>query len=84
MIKDLETSMHFRLSAAFALLVSLACLTSCSGGSDSAAGATISTCTGAETNALCLEACSLGCGSGISCDVSEIAQNEIEMGSGQT
>ncbi|MEC7583073.1 MAG: hypothetical protein VYE77_02035 [Planctomycetota bacterium] len=67
-----------RLSVAFALVVSLACLTGCSSGSgESSGGATITTCTGAEANVLCLEACNLGCGSGITCDVSEIAQNEI-------
>lgn len=67
--------MHLRFVSTIALVVSLAGLTGCSGGSSASgttSGAALS-CTG-STNALCLLSCNLGC-SATGCQISEIAQN---------
>ena len=67
--------MHLRFVSTIALVVSLASLTGCSGGSAASgttSGAALS-CTG-TSNALCLLSCNLGC-SNTGCQISEIAQN---------
>src|SRR5262245_55046037 len=76
--------MRFRSSSPFALVANflavalpvaiVSTLAGCSGGS--AADLNVaSACTGAATNAVCLDGCSLGC-RGNTCDVTDIAQNE--------
>lgn len=60
--------------AGLGLVIVLAGLTGCSGGG--AADASLSSsCAGARVNAVCLDACSLGC-RGSTCEITEIAQNE--------
>ena len=66
--------MQFRLSSTIALVVSLAGLMGCSGGSAKTTVMSIP-CAGTNANVMCLQSCSLGCGS-FGCAVSEIAQNE--------
>src|SRR5262245_19429735 len=76
--------MRFRSSSPFALVANflavalpvaiVSTLAGCSGGS--AASLNVATaCSGAATNAVCLDGCSLGC-RGNTCDVTDIAQNE--------
>lgn len=66
--------MHVRFSTSLALVVALAGLTGCQGGSEASAVA-LPTCDGARINALCLSSCSLGC-RGTRCEITDIAQNE--------
>ena len=67
--------MQFRSSAPAALLVALAGLSGCSGGSASVGSATFD-CAGDVVKALCLQSCSLGCSS-TGCLRTDIAQNEV-------
>lgn len=67
--------MQFRSSAPAALLVALAGLSGCSGGSASVGSVTFD-CAGDAAKALCLQSCSLGC-SATGCLRTDIAQNEI-------
>lgn len=66
--------MRFRLSSAIAVVVAVAGLTGCSGGSPKGAALSAS-CSGADANVLCLSNCSLGCRTD-GCEITEIAQNE--------
>src|SRR5262245_65964519 len=76
--------MRFRLSGPLALfatflvaalpIAAVSTLAGCSGGSSG--GLNVATaCSGAATNSVCLDGCSLGC-RGDTCDVTDIAQNE--------